>query len=157
MCLRTNRAILLPLPAQRVKGFRAVKNFIKPCTSPPEQKRLQRHSRDTLEKANHDARILGGRERALAEIMLAIQSGDLEAFLADWGIQFITISRASAIIAGGMYRNYVFGKGAAKRVLPDFLIGAHAMQHADRLIARDGGFYRDYFSDLELLEPHFST
>lgn len=96
-------------------------------------------------------------ECALAEITPALAIGDLELFLADWGIQFVPMSRSAAIVAGGMYRTYIERKGAAKRVLPDFLIGAHAIHHADRLLARDRGYYRDYFSDLELLEPHFST
>ena len=96
-------------------------------------------------------------ECALAEIIPALASGDLEAFLADWGIQFVPSSRAAAIYAGGMYRAYLSRKGTAKRVLPDFLIGAHAMHHADRLLARDRGYYRDYFSGLQLIEPHFSS
>ena len=44
-------------------------------------------------------------------------------------------------------------RGRAARVVPDFLIAAHAQLTADRLLARDRGYYRDYFKKLVLLEP----
>ena len=37
--------------------------------------------------------------------------------------------------------------------MADYLIGAHAQTHADRLIARDRGYLRDYFADLTVLDP----
>jgi predicted nucleic acid-binding protein len=92
-------------------------------------------------------------ECVMAEITPALDSSELSVFLLDWGIQFVPTSQTAAILAGEMYRTYLNRKGHAKRVLPDFLIGAHALHHSDRLLARDRGYYRDYFSDLVLIEP----
>jgi predicted nucleic acid-binding protein len=42
---------------------------------------------------------------------------------------------------------------APKRMLADFLVAAHAATHSDALLTRDRGYYRNYFSDLRLIEP----
>ena len=92
-------------------------------------------------------------ECVIAEITPALPSGMLASFLTDWGIRYLPSTQESSEKAGEMFRRYLERRTEAKRVLPDFLIGAHAQLHAGRLLARDRGYYRDYFSELTLIEP----
>lgn len=102
---------------------------------------------------------------------------NLERFLGDTGIQLVSLSRAALFEASKAWKAYAVRRTGAvlcqscghnqpitcaackeaivfrQHILSDFLIGAHAKVHADRLITRDRGFYRKYFSDLILLTP----
>jgi predicted nucleic acid-binding protein len=59
----------------------------------------------------------------------------------------------AALTAGKMWSLYRGRRGARERVIADFLIGAHALLQADRLLTRDRGFYRGYFEGLKILDP----
>lgn len=92
-------------------------------------------------------------ECVLAEIGPAFKDDKtLREFLEDWQIEFVPSSRESAILAGLSFSRYLTRGGRAGRIVPDFLIGAHALLHADRLLARDRGYLRDYFARLKVLE-----
>ena len=93
-------------------------------------------------------------ECVVAEIRPAFENVSIEEFLADWNIEFSASTRASALLAGDMFAAYLRRRRAgSSRVVADFLIGANAMLSADRLLARDRGYYRDYFQRLVLLTP----
>ena len=104
-------------------------------------------SRTALRKHAPDGLIIS--EAVLAEIAPALRAGPIQEFLTDWNIQFLPSSMESAALAGYMYARYLDRGGKQGRVVPDFLIGAHAQLRATALLARDLGYFRDYFS-----KPH---
>ena len=93
-------------------------------------------------------------ESVLAEIYPAFADPLVfEEFLSDWQLAFAPSSRESATLAGAHFAAYLERGGKQGRIVADFLIGAHAQAHADRLVARDRGFLRDYFAELSVLDP----
>ena len=55
-----------------------------------------------------------------------------------------------AFLAGEKWGHYKESGGSRKRIISDFLIGAHAVIKADRFFTRDRGFYSTYFTELQL-------
>jgi predicted nucleic acid-binding protein len=96
-------------------------------------------------------------ETTLAEIVPVLPATDLPQILTDWKLGFVPTSQETAILAGEMFRTYLGRGGKRGRVVPDFLIAAHAQHHAGRLLARDRGYYRDYFRQLTLWDPSAPT
>jgi predicted nucleic acid-binding protein len=117
--------------------------------------RDERHfdkSRSALRQAYAEGTLIIG-ETALAEICPVLAEDEIEDALTDWNLSFVPASKETALLAGRMYTLYLSRGGRRERVVPDFLIGAHAQVQASRLLARDKGFYRDYFKNLELWDP----
>ena len=68
-------------------------------------------------------------------------------------IEFSALDATAAFRAGEAWRAYRRAGGTRERVIADFLIAAHALLAADRLLTRDRGFYRRWFKGLKLLDP----
>jgi predicted nucleic acid-binding protein len=99
---------------------------------------------------------------------------ELDRFLADTGIRLEACGAQALHRAGRAWKEYVLRRpaplacpqcGAAQdvrcercgasvqprqHVVADFVIGAHALAQADRLLTRDMGYYATYFPDLKL-------
>jgi predicted nucleic acid-binding protein len=70
------------------------------------------------------------------------------------GVQFDSMSNKSSQTAGALWRQYRLRKDSKRHhLIPDFLVGAHALLQSDVLLCRDRGFYRRYFSRLKILDP----
>lgn len=76
----------------------------------------------------------------------------LDAFLGSVPVRVEPLEPAARFRAGRAWRAYRDAGGRRDRVLPDFIIGAHAEQQAAVLLSRDRGFYRSYFPGLRVLE-----
>ena len=111
-------------------------------------------SLDALRSASLEGRLIVC-ECVIAETRPAFAgNASFDAFLLDWGLELVPSTRESASLAGEMLKRLLERrKERTGRILADFLIGAHARVHADRLLARDRGYYKDYFSDLVLWDP----
>jgi len=77
----------------------------------------------------------------------------LDSVLTAIGIRPAEIPRPALFLAGKAFAAYRRRGGTSARVLPDFLIGAHAAVAGLRLITRDRRRYRTYYPSLVLVTP----
>ena len=111
---------------------------------------------DATEAALRKASRAGGLvicECVLAEITPVLGADADAEFLDNWNLRFFPSSAARAQLAGARFAVHFARGGKGDRVVPDFLIGAHAQLHAERLLARNRGYLRDYFKKLTVWAP----
>lgn len=75
----------------------------------------------------------------------------LRAAMAAANVVFDPLDAACAHLAGQVWSAYRAAGGTRHHMLPDFLIGAHALRRGGHLLSRDSGFYRRYFRGLQVL------
>jgi AbrB family looped-hinge helix DNA binding protein len=68
-------------------------------------------------------------------------------------IGFSAINYETAMGAARSWHGYRRRGGGHDRSAADFLIGGHASVQAERLLTRDLGFYRNYFTGLAVVSP----
>ena len=77
----------------------------------------------------------------------------LDSRLDQMEITFRDLSREALFLAGHVHRRYRRSGGLREQMLPDFLIGAHAMVLGCGILTRDAHRYRSYFPRVPLITP----
>ena len=89
-----------------------------------------------------------------SEVRAALREPDrIGEHLGAAGIRFDPFDEACADLAGDLWRAYRREGGKREHLIPDFLVGSHAKVRADRLLARDRGFFRRRFDGLTVIDP----
>ena len=114
-------------------------------------------SEEALRKASHEGALM------ICDVVYAELAGlfpgqaALEAFLRETGIQLKPSTPEMLWKAGELWRRFCVDRrrhsAVARRILADFLIGAHALLQTERLLTRDKDFYHSVFAGLRIASP----
>jgi predicted nucleic acid-binding protein len=81
------------------------------------------------------------------------RSSEMVSFLEDLQVEYAPLNLDAAIQAGSLFRSYRRSGGPRQHMIPDFLVGAHALHQSDQLASADRGFLRRYFPRLKIIAP----
>ncbi|MBN1656448.1 MAG: type II toxin-antitoxin system VapC family toxin [Deltaproteobacteria bacterium] len=116
-------------------------------------KKFGHRSREALRQCTREGQIVAC-EVVWAETAVFFPSFEIFTRAMDrLGIGFSSIDERTALAAAAAWKIYRARGGRRERVVADFLIGAHAIALAEKLLTRDRGFYRSYFSGLKIADP----
>jgi hypothetical protein len=87
------------------------------------------------------ATAYGNNQNELVEALRAMRIG------------FSAMSMEAALRAARSWHTYRRRGGGRDRIAADFLIGGHAAAQTERILTRDLGFYRKYFTGLAAASP----
>lgn len=89
-----------------------------------------------------------------AEVRAALRRPDaIGEVFGNAGIAFDPFDEEIANLAGDLWRIYRRRGGRRTALVPNFLVGAHAIVRAGRILSRDRGFLRNYFESLIVVDP----
>lgn len=110
-------------------------------------------SKAALSRCRTEGRLIGC-EAVWAELAAFFPSSTtLQEAMDRLTVDFSPVELKAALLAGSAWKIHRSRGGKRDRLVADFLIGAHAFAQAERLLTRDRGFYRTYFSRLRILDP----
>lgn len=110
-------------------------------------------SRAALQVANQSGALIAS-EVVWAETVARFASDEEATRLLDrLRVRLVPSDAAAASTAGTAWRAYRRAGGTRERIIADFLVGAHASVHADRLLTRDRRFHGARFRGLTIMDP----
>lgn len=111
------------------------------------------HSKEAIRSCINQGSLVAC-EGVWAEVSAVFPSeGDAQEVLQTLGVQFSPLGVEASLFAGRLWKDYRQKGGRRDRMVADFLIGAHAVHHADALLTRDRGFYRSGMPKLKIIDP----
>lgn len=78
---------------------------------------------------------------------------ELQKCLSELGLIFDSIRPETAFCAGQIFSEYRRAGGPRTNLIPDFLVGAHALKQSGGLLSPDRGYLRSHFRKLKVFQP----